>query len=187
MKKAKMDMSIILPIHPIYVNRIKHGMKRVEFRKRLWNERNEVKRVFIYETRPKSAIVGYFEIADIISGTPREVYEMAGMFTGIDYNDYVEYAGDSDVMKGIVIRYPVFFKRPVSIYELGLKHPPQSFYFIDAETGDKLISNSQLDLDDPANIDETAAAISNWFSQKEVSVLKFIESNSGNVNRCNVH
>lgn len=187
MKKLKQDMSIIMPIHPIYVNRIKHGMKRVEFRKRLWNERNEVKRVFIYETRPVSAIVGYFEIADLISGTPKEVYEMAGMFTGIEFDDYAKYAGDSDTMKGIVIRYPVFFKRPVSIFELGFKHPPQSFYFIDSETGDKLISNSRLDLDDPANIDETAAAISNWFSSKEIGILKYIESNCGNMSRCSIH
>ncbi|MDR2944371.1 MAG: hypothetical protein LBU81_04715 [Methanosarcinales archaeon] len=180
MKKAKKDMSIILPIWPVYVNRIKFGMKKVEFRKRLWNERNEVKRVFIYETRPKSAIVGYFEIADILFGTPTEVYKMAGMFTGIDYSDYKKYAGDSDSMKGILIRYPVFFKRPVSIFELGFKHPPQSFYLIDAETGDKLISNSTLDLDDPG-------IISNWFSSKEISFLKYIESHCGSVDRRSVH
>ena len=144
MRKLRPETAVILPIRPEYVKRIRLGEKRVEFRKTIWDYRNEIKRIYIYESTPVSAIVGYFEIAKILRGAPDTVYAQAGLFAGIGYEAYKEYSATAKLIHGIVIKKPVFFNVsvPLDLIDSEMK-APQSFFYCSKETEEKILTLSK--------------------------------------------
>lgn len=140
MKKLRTETSVILSVHPEYVFQMRLGNKGVEFRKQIWDLRNKITRVYIYETTPVAAIIGYVEIAEIIKDTPESVFKRAGILAGIDYTAYKKYAGTSKTMYGIAFNRSVFFKKPVPLILLkeNMK-APQSFYYCSDEMSEKIM------------------------------------------------
>lgn len=186
MKPIRTESAIILPIHPIYVERIRIGMKRVEFRAKIWNERSDIKTVFVYETNPTSAIVGYFEIADTLIGSPEDVYVRSGLFAGIEHQKYVEYSEGRDVMHGLVIKYPIFFKNPVPISLLDSKmRAPQSFYYCDDGMIDKIMKLGRSKRKAPT--EEDLDSYVQWMTEEDGILLKYISTQSGSIARNQIH
>ena len=67
------EMTIaLLPIHPEYANAILDGLKKVEFRKRLFKK--DVQRILIYACHPVMSLVGYFDVDDITETTPKNIF-----------------------------------------------------------------------------------------------------------------
>ena len=67
-------MNILLSIKPEFVNKILSHEKLYEFRKSIFKQK--VERIYIYSTYPVKKIVGYFEVTDIICGSPEELWEL---------------------------------------------------------------------------------------------------------------
>ena len=61
---------ILLPIHAEFVEKIKDGSKRFEFRRRIPSKLHKGDFVAIYCTRPICKIVGCFEVGGVLSGSP---------------------------------------------------------------------------------------------------------------------
>lgn len=178
MTPKRTEDAILLPIRPEYVERIRMGTKRIEFRSKLWDTRSKVKRVYIYETHPICAVVGYFGIADILKGPPEEVYAKAGLFAGIDYEDYQKYSEGRDFMYGLVIKQPVFFKSPIPLVMIGKElKAPQHFRYCDKEMSDKIVTLATgINKFEPAQM-----------TPEEAAVLKYISTKTDSIERKNVH
>lgn len=115
---------VILTIHYVHAASIAAGLKSVEFRKSIWKK--PVDRVFLCVSKTKGHVFGWFSIADIITGTPSEVWEKRkeiGLLPGISHADYLFYAGRSTRMYGIVIEN--YFK----IVPFQIQNVPQSWRY----------------------------------------------------------
>jgi len=62
-----MKKSILIPIKPKYVNKIKKHKKLYEFRKIKFNPLL-IDKVYIYETKPTKKIIGFFLLNQVIVG-----------------------------------------------------------------------------------------------------------------------
>lgn len=164
MRKLRTERNVLLSVHPQNLERIKYGEQRIEFRKKLWDRRNTIERVFMYEAFPVSRIVGYFEVAGVLFGTPESVYQRAGLFTGCTKEEYFDYAAGSKRMYGVLIKCPEYFNRPVHLQEVGLR-APQDFFYLDDETVEKILKFSKRTPEEIAG---------NEMSSVDLAVLNFM-------------
>jgi predicted transcriptional regulator len=83
-------MNVILSIKPCFCDSIFKGLKRYEYRKRVFM-RNDIDKVYVYASKPISKIVGYFTFKRIICESPSMVWDMThreGGITKKQFNDY---------------------------------------------------------------------------------------------------
>lgn len=123
--------AVILPIKPKFADLIILGKKRWEFRRRIF--KNDVKKVMIYATAPKSAVIGEFTIEQIYHLPLEQLTELWRAekdYTGLDEREFKQYFSGRDsgyvIAIGSVRRYP----QELDIQELGLLRPPQSFVYV---------------------------------------------------------
>jgi type I restriction enzyme S subunit len=121
---------VLFSIHPNYVKKIISGEKEFEFRKRLLREK--VTQAIIYATTPIRKIVATFDIGEIISGTPTEVWLECKEKSGIDYDSFMKYFKGKDKAYAYQITNLKVLKDPLDIKLLRPNFiPPQSFSYID--------------------------------------------------------
>lgn len=119
-------MNAILSIKPQFVEEIKAGKKRYEYRKSVFKQ--SVEKVYIYASAPVSKIVGEFQPVDIMQGPPAEVWAKTRKLSGITERFYKEYFSGRTVAYAIVIQnlkiYDTYKDLPF--------HAPQSFRYIES-------------------------------------------------------
>ncbi len=64
-------MNAILSIKPEFVEEIKAGKKRYEYRKCIFKQ--PVEKVYVYASAPVSKVIGEFQPVDVVTGAPAEV------------------------------------------------------------------------------------------------------------------
>ena len=130
-------MNVLLSIKPKYVKEILKGEKKYEFRRSIFQYREEIEMVYIYSTSPVKRIVGRFTIEEIIEGHPKNLWESFRDFSGIEDEEFFRYFGAAEKRFAIKIEKVEVFKEPIdpkiSIPDFV---PPQSFrYFKETEIG----------------------------------------------------
>lgn len=123
-------MQILISIKPNYADKILNGKKHFEYRKTIF-KKTDIKKVLIYATAPVGKIIGEFEIDQIISNSPNQVWEETKHYSGISEDFFNEYFKGRSVAHAIKIANVKAYKTPISLNELkeGLK-APQSFVYI---------------------------------------------------------
>jgi type I restriction enzyme S subunit len=122
-------MNVLLSIKPKFVEEIKKGNKKYEFRKTIFKK--DVDKVFIYCSSPVQKIIGYFSIADIIEGSPDEIWECCKEDSGIDETDFFIYFKNKDTGYAIEIKELELFDPPKDPKTMNPEfRPPQSYYYI---------------------------------------------------------
>ncbi len=121
-----MGTSILLSVHPQFVEKILSGEKRFEFRTHL--PQKSVSRIFIYATSPWQKCVAVAEIEKTLQGTPAYIWQKTRYAAGIPRTQFMEY------FKGRSVAYA---------YKLGRVHRvtqtsdvvsgPQSFCYLSDE------------------------------------------------------
>ena len=124
-------MKALLSIRPEYVEKILSGEKLFEYRKAVF-KRPEVKSVVIYSTMPEGVIVGEFEIGQILSSSPEELWEKTKDASGINKQFFDNYFLDREVAYAIEIKKLKKYKKPINPYERYSDFKaPQSFKYIE--------------------------------------------------------
>lgn len=118
-------MNAILSIKPQFVEEIKAGKKRYEYRKSVFKQ--SVEKVYVYASAPVSKIVGEFQPADVVSGVPGDVWIETQEHSGITRKYFDEYFKDRKTAYAIAIKNFVKFERPLDLPE-GVK-APQSYCY----------------------------------------------------------
>ncbi len=118
---------ILLSIHPEYVNLIKSGGKKIEFRKKSFSK--SISKVLVYSTSPISKIIGYFNVLEIIKSTPTKLWKDFSRVGGITEDNYFKYYSNAEEAVGIKIGEMNLFENEVDISVLGTV-PPQSFKYL---------------------------------------------------------
>jgi len=127
-------MNVILSIKPKYVNQIKIGIKRYEFRKILFSKEKikDIKKVYLYSSFPIKKIVAKFEIGEILKDHPQRLWDKCKDWSGMDEIDFFRYFKNKE--RGIAIKMTnlKFFKIPIDPRTIIHNFvPPQSFSYVD--------------------------------------------------------
>lgn len=123
-------MKILLSIKPEFAESILDGYKKFEFRRKIFKNK-EVNSVVIYATMPVGKVIGEFEIEQVLSSEPDELWNMTKKYAGITRDFFDEYFSERDKGFAIAVKKPQRYETPVSLSELipGAV-PPQSFRYI---------------------------------------------------------
>lgn len=129
--------TMLMSVHPEFAQMIMSGEKTVELR-RTRPRMGSGGEVVVYASSPTMALVGTFEIGEVIEASPASLWRKVKTFAGVSKRAFDDYfAGASDGY-GIVVRNPKSLPAFVSLERLRRKipgfHPPQSYrYFQKAE------------------------------------------------------
>jgi predicted transcriptional regulator len=127
-----MDTStnVILSIKPKYAQAIIAGIKKVEFRKKIF--KRPVDKVYIYSSSPAKKIIGYFTFSEIIEETPTELWSKFQKVGSIDKADFFEYYKDSEKGFAIVVEKVEKFKNGIDPNEFFENFcAPQSYIYVE--------------------------------------------------------
>jgi len=122
--------TVLMSIHPRYAEAIVRGTKRYELR-RTRPQFPPGSIVWVYATKPRGAIVGYFESGQIISGPPQTLWRSIGADLGIEAKAFRAYVAGCERVFAIEIRSarpaPNDLPMPVGFI------PPQSYMYLPAQ------------------------------------------------------
>lgn len=124
-------MKVLLSIKPEYVEKIFTGEKKFEYRKAIFSKK-DVKTVVIYCTMPVGRVVGEFQIGEILSASPLEIWGITKDFSGINEGFFQQYFKDRELAHAIQIKGIIKYKKAKKLNEVILSNvAPQSFCYLD--------------------------------------------------------
>lgn len=130
-------MAVLLSIKPKYVEEMRKGTKKYEFRKTCFRKK-PIDKAFVYSTHPVQRIVGYFTIKKIIENDPKCLWDDLKNLSGITKEEFFDYFANKDKGFAIEIQNFEMFDVPIDPKQLNPKFvAPQSFKYIDTiQSGD---------------------------------------------------
>lgn len=134
---------IILSIYPKYVHAILQGIKRVEFRKNGVPE--DVDHIVFYSTSPDQAILGYAEVESCVVASPENLWEDYSDIGCIDQDAYKQYFSGCSVGKCYLLKKPCALLNPMSLSDIDMQMPPQSFAYVNNAVWRKITKRKVLD------------------------------------------
>ena len=124
-------MYVILSVKPRYCEAIALGMKRYEFRRRIFKDIGCIQGVYIYSTAPIKRLVGEFQIGEVISGKPENVWRQCKKNGGVNKDEFFAYFDNTNIAYAMEIDKLRMFDPldPKDIFNEF--NPPQSFCYIE--------------------------------------------------------
>ena len=122
-------MNVLLSIKPKYAELIKSGIKKYEFRRKIFKKTGGCK-VYIYSTSPVKKIIGAFDASTIYEDLPRKIWNLFGEYSGLSEDEFFRYFKDCKTAFAIEIKNLVIFDKPHDPSKYFLEFtPPQSYRY----------------------------------------------------------
>ncbi|MGP6443888.1 ASCH domain-containing protein [Rahnella aceris] len=123
-------MKVILSIKPEYAELILSGEKKYEFRKSIFKNK-QVSTVIIYATMPVGKVIGEFEVGDVISLSPTELWDKTKKHAGITHGFFKDYFHKRDKGFAISVKHPKRYSSPLDLDDiLPGAVAPQSYRYV---------------------------------------------------------
>ncbi len=120
--------TILLSIHPCFVEKIFSGEKLFEYRKKI---PTDIDYVIIYATVPIKNIVAIVEVDSVLEGSPREIWEKTKNKSGITEDFFMSYFNQKNNAYAIRFKEVRKLAEPKAINILeNIECPPQSFSYV---------------------------------------------------------
>lgn len=134
---------VLLSVKPEYATAISKGIKKVEFRKKVFADTVDV--AFVYSSFPQKKIVGSFLIQHIEKGTPSEIWNRYSEVGCIPKQKFESYYKGHEIAYGIEIPTFLSYENPLDPYDFDSSfRAPQSYCYVDnVEFLDWLKENGQ--------------------------------------------
>jgi predicted transcriptional regulator len=125
-----MQINVLLSIKPEFAEKIFQGIKKYEFRKAVFKNRN-IRKVIVYASAPVSKVIGEFEVEDILEHDTESLWVKTKKYSGIQKDYFDAYFHGKEIGYAIKIRKSKLYKVPLDLNEhFKVKYPPQSFMYI---------------------------------------------------------
>ena len=125
-----MPRNVLLSIKPKYVEKIFEGKKCYEFRRVMFRTQG-VAKIIIYASQPVQKVVGEFEIEEILSLRPKDLWDCTKELSGIEKKYFDEYFKGKTTAHAIKIKNVKRYELPQDIQEdYNFRRPPQSFRYL---------------------------------------------------------
>lgn len=121
---------ILIPIKPIYAEKILDGTKLYEYRKIV--PKKLVDTMIIYETSPVMKIVGEAKIEEIIEDSPQKLWDKTKDYSGISKEFYDKYFNKKDKAYAYKLASVKRYDTPKTLKDIKIDYVPQSFVYIDS-------------------------------------------------------
>lgn len=118
----------LISISPNYVELIRDGMKRVEFRRRPFAR--DVACVVIYATAPVKKLAGFCEVEGTVVDTSAALWARYGPAAGLSREALFRYLNGVDRCLAIELGPFRPFADGLALSVLGIDRPPQSFRYL---------------------------------------------------------
>ncbi len=119
--------TIILPIHPCYIEKIFSGEKIYEYRKII---PSDIQNIVVYATSPIKQIVAILEVDKVLTDTPESIWKQTSKKSGITKDFFMSYFRGKEKANAIKIKRFFKLKEPKPLSCAGIKYTPQSFVYI---------------------------------------------------------
>lgn len=120
--------NIILPIKPIYAEKILLGEKKYEYRKRLCKKR--IDKIYIYASAPVKMIIGEADIINKMSMDKEKLWRKTQKYAGITKEFYDQYFENQECAYAYSIGKVKRYRFPISLGSIGIEFVPQSFVYV---------------------------------------------------------
>ncbi len=125
-----MPINVLLSIKPNFAAAIFSGKKQFEFRRAIFKNTN-VKKVYVYASKPIGLVIGEFEIDKIIAADPESLWKTTKKASGISKEYFDEYFEGSEVAYALKVNTVQAYEVPVTLMDMfNIKRPPQSFLYV---------------------------------------------------------
>ena len=125
---SQKSTKVLLSIKPKYASAIFSGKKQYEFRKIRFSR--EVHVVVVYVTSPVGRVVAEFDVDEIISKPPKELWQKTWKCAGIDEEFFYQYFAGKEIGHALKIGNVRQYESPFHPFDqFGVK-PPQSFVYL---------------------------------------------------------
>jgi len=122
-------MRVLLSIKPEFAFKIFEGKKRFEFRKVIFKN-PDVKTVVVYASSPIQRVIGEFDIDNILTSDPTEIWRLTKKYSGISEDFFYEYFADREIAHAIKIKNIKKYEQQLHLQENFNVVPPQSFVYL---------------------------------------------------------
>ena len=120
--------TIIISIHPVFVEKILSGEKKYEFRKYF---PEGVRYMLVYTTSPVKKITALVEIDTVLCDTPQNIWSKTRKRAGITKRFYDTYFKDKEMAYAVRLKKTRVLNKPLEISDLkGIKAAPQSYVYL---------------------------------------------------------
>ena len=127
-------MDVLLSIKPRFARAIFSGEKQFEFRRTIFKDKN-VRKVYVYASKPIGLVIGEFEIGEVITEEPNSLWNITKSASGISRKYFDEYFEGKQVAYAIRVNEAQEYAKPVTLMELfNINRPPQSFMYVATES-----------------------------------------------------
>lgn len=120
--------NIILPIKPVFAEKILSAEKKYEYRKRLCKK--EVNKIYIYATAPVKMIIGEAMVINKLSMDKEKMWKETQKYAGINKKYYDQYFDYQDYACAYRIGEVRQYRFPVALDSIGIEYVPQSFTYV---------------------------------------------------------
>src|SRR5688572_18494731 len=107
-------ISIILSIRPTYAHAILNGIKKYEYRRKVFQHRS-IKTAYMYASSPVCKIVGEFSIKTIVQTDPSSLWVKTKKWAGVDKVFFDEYFRGYEVAYALQIGEVTIYEQPPSL------------------------------------------------------------------------
>lgn len=122
-------MRVILSIKPEFVEKIRIGEKKYEYRRKIF--KRQVRVILVYATSPVKAIVGEIIIGTIIHSDLNNLWKKTKASSGISEKFFYKYFVNLSTGYAIKIHKFILYESKKQLIDFGIHFPPQSYIYID--------------------------------------------------------
>lgn len=123
--------SILLPIKPLYAEKIFMGEKKYEFRKKLCTE--NIDKIYFYATSPVKKIVGEADVLEKYSMEKKRLWNLTYSHSGISADFFEQYFQTHTRANAYKLGKSTRYASPFTLGEIGLNYTPQSYAYINTD------------------------------------------------------
>lgn len=127
--------TLLISIHPQYVNLLFEKTKKIEFRKTDFQK--NFNKVLIYCTYPTCRIVGFFTVKKVIKLTPLEMWEKYKNIGGIEKEVFFNYYQNKKLAIGILVDKIYMFKNVLDLKDFNIS-VPQSYQYLNSYESEEI-------------------------------------------------
>lgn len=136
------DRMVVLSLKPRFAEAILAGVKTVELR-RTTPKINVPTRALLYATTPVRALLGTCVVTSVQTAELAVLWREHGSRSALAYSEFQRYFEGVAVGTALTLAQPQSFSSGVPLQDLRAKpkgfRPPQSFAYVDADTGNRLV------------------------------------------------
>lgn len=137
-----LDRMVVLSLRPRFAEAILAGDKTVELRRTV-PKIVVPTRALLYAATPVRALLGTCIITDVVAADLAILWREHGSRTGLLHREFRQYFAGVDAGAALTLADPQRFSREIPLEDLRARprgfRPPQSFAYVDAQTGDRLL------------------------------------------------